>query len=160
MGKWYKRLFVVSAFLALGTVLAGAASADIFDLASGWPHPNKYGYMRELFTGAYPVVNDTVDLLIVDDRVMGDGMTGDDDHIYVPAATAVTFHITSLDANYLVKIKSTGNSDPLLEVAVSGNGEGAGALTRGLGLKEVKDLLVFKEGKYKVCTGISVVPQG
>lgn len=160
MRKLYKKLFIVSALLALGTVLAGAASADIFDLASGWPHPNQYGYMRELFTGAYPVVNNTVDLVIVDDRIMGDGMTGDDDHIYVPAATAVRFHITSLDANYLVKIKSTGNSDPLLEVAVSGNGEGAGTLARGLGLKEVKDLLILKDGKHKICSGIYVVPQG
>jgi hypothetical protein len=60
----------------------------------------------------------------------------------------------------VVKIKDSGSSDPLLEVAVSGGGQAEDTLRRGLGLKEVRDLLVAKDGKYIVGGTWQVVPEG
>jgi len=43
---------------------------------------------------------------------------------------------------------------------VSGGGQAEDTLRRGLGLKEVRDLLVAKDGKYIVGGTWQVVPEG
>jgi hypothetical protein len=148
------RLFSCIAVVLLLAVLATTAMAD------GWRRPSKFRYTRELFTGSFPVINDTVELLIVKRNVIGDRISVDESKIFVPAGKKVRFHVTSLDANYVVKIKDSGSSDPLLEVAVSGGGQAEDTLRRGLGLKEVRDLLVAKDGKYIVGGTWQVVPEG
>lgn len=129
-------------------------------MADGWRRPSKFRYTRELFTGSFPVVNDTVELLIVKRNIIGDRISVDESQIFVPAGKKVRFHVTSLDANYVVKIQDTGNADPLLEVAVSGGGQAEDTLRRGLGLREVRDILLLKDGRYSVGSVWQVVPEG
>ncbi len=154
MRKSYLNRISLLAVVALFAILATSAMAD------GWNRPSKYEYTRELFTGSFPVVNNTVELVIVKRNIVGDRISGDESRIYVPAGVPVRFHVTSLDANYLVRIPEVGNSDPLLEIAVHGGGQGAGTLRRGLGLKEVRNIDLLKDGKYRVGGTWLVVPEG
>lgn len=149
-----RKLVCLVSVVVLLAVIAGAACAD------GWPRANTYKYTRELFTGSFPVVSNTVQLVLVRNAVVGDRISVDESKIYIPAGVRVRFHVTSLDSNYLLKIKNAGNAEPLLEVAVSGRGEGAGTLTRGLGPKETRDLVILKGGRYLVGSGVKVVPEG
>lgn len=154
MRRSHVKLFACTAVVLLLAVMATSAMAD------GWRRPNKFRYTRELFTGSFPVVNNTVELLIVGRNVIGDRISGDESKIFVPAGQKVRFHVTSLDANYVVKIKDAGNTNPLLEVAVSAGGQAEDTLRRGLGLKEVRDLLLVKDGKDLVGGKWKVVPEG
>jgi hypothetical protein len=152
--KAHVAVLTIVAALAILSMFACAASAD------GFPHPNRLDYTREMFTGSYPCINGTVELIVFERRVLGDHITVDENNIYVPAAQPLRFHVTSLDSNYVVRIKNLGNKELLLEVAVSGNGEGSGALARPLGLKEVRELQVLKNGEDLMGHGVKVVPLG
>lgn len=154
MRKSHMKLLSCTAVVLLLAVLATSAMAD------GWPRPDKYEYTRELFTGSFPVVNNTVELLVVQRNIVGDRISSDESKIYVPAGEKVRFHVTSLDADYVVKIEEVGHTNPLLEVAVSGGGQAEDTLRRGLGLKEVREVLLLKDGKYLVGGDWKVVPEG
>ena len=124
MRRSHIRLFSCIAVVLLLAVLATTAMAD------GWRRPSKFRYTRELFTGSFPVINDTVELLIAKRNVIGDRISVDESKIFVPAGKNVRFHVTSLDANYVVKISDSGSSDPLLRLP-SGGGQAEDTLRRG-----------------------------
>ncbi len=151
-----KTSLIVCVF-ALVAVLSTGALANFWD---GPERPGKYEYSRELFDGSFPVVNGQVDLLLIGNRVVGDGASRSEDVIFVPAGEKVRFHVTSLDCNYVVLVKENGNTNPLLDFGVTGGGEGAGTLTRGLGLKEVRDLVLLKNGTDRVGSPVELVPVG
>lgn len=152
-----RKMPVLLSIVVLTGVLGWAASADWPD---GPDRPHKYEYSRELFTGSFPTVNNQIDLLLVGRTVLGDAISVDENVIYVPVGERVRFHAVSLDANYVVRVATDGNKDPLLDFGVTGGGEGAGQLTHGLYLKETRDLVLLKNGEDRVGKPVKLVPLG
>jgi hypothetical protein len=151
-----KTIVVLSVLVLMGS-LASMASAN-------WPDgPNraeKYLYCRELFAGSFPVINGQVDMVLVGRTILGDQMSVDERVMYIPVNERVRFHAVSLDSNYVVQVRGIATAEPLLDFGVVGGGEGSGQLTRGLGLKEVREIVLLKDGMHRVGHPVRLVPEG
>ncbi len=152
-----RKMLVVLCLLVVTGAFAGSASASWFD---GPDRPQKYEYSRELFRGSFPAVNGQIDLLLVGRTVLGDAISVDESVIYVPVGEKIRFHAVSLDSNYVVRVKNVGSHEPLLDFGVTGGGEGTGQLTRGLNLKEIRELVLLKNGEDRVGKPVKLVPLG